>query len=88
MKNNNYLEQLCQPLNVDLTHDEVIDELESQLIESEDLKQQLSAKDAEIDDLKAKLADLEGFLQNLISKPMSQEELIIEAKKHLRILTW
>ena len=84
MNNNNYLAQLCQPLNVELTHDEVIDELESQLIESEDLEQQLSAKDAEIDDLKAKLADLEGFLQNLISQPMSQEELIVEAKKMQR----
>ena len=81
MKNNNYLEQLCQPLNVDLTHDEVIDELESQLIESEDLKQELSAKEAEIDDLKAKLADLSDFIDFLIAQPMSHEELIIEAKK-------
>ena len=88
MENNNYLAQLCQPLNVELTHDEVIDELESQLIESEDLEQKLSAKEAEIDDLKAKLADLESFLQNLISKPMSHEELIVESKKHLRFLTW
>ena len=84
MKNNNYLEQLCQRLNVELTHDEVIDELESQLIESEDLEQKLSAKDDEIDGLKAKLADLSDFIDFLISQPMSHEELIIEAKKMQR----
>ena len=84
MENNNYLAQLCQPLNVELTHDEVIDELESQLIESEDLEQKLSAKDSEIDDLKAKLADLSDFVDFLIAQPMSHEELIIEAKKMQR----
>ena len=67
MENNNYLSQLCQRLNVELTHDEVINELESQLIESDDLKQKLSAKDDEIDDLKAKLADLSDFIDILIS---------------------
>lgn len=84
MKNNNYLEQLCQPLNVDLTHDEKNSLLDESLLELDTTAEQLSDKDAEIDDLKAKLADLEGFIQNLISQPMSYEKLIVEAKKMQR----
>ena len=84
MENNNYLAQICQRLNAELTHEEVIDELESQLTESEDLEQKLSAKEAEIDDLKAKLADLSDFIDFLIAQPMSHEELIIEAKRMQR----
>ena len=84
MKNNNYLEQLCQRLNVDLTHEEKNSLLDESLLELDTIAEQLSAKDAEIDDLKAKLADLSDFIDFLIAQPMSHEKLIIEAKKMQR----
>ena len=84
MENNNYLEQLCQRLNVELTHDEKSSLLDESLLELDTITEQLSAKEAEIDDLKAKLADLSDFVDFLIAQPMSHEELIIEAKKMQR----